>query len=198
MTSRASQFVLRRHGPEETLTLRDLLVPLYSATHTHLIGVDPWNAPEKWWQRLAETYSRTRSFELVTGWDDDTIAGYAFGSPDDSGRLWPSVRSVFPHLKPSGPIYIFREFAVQPDFQRRGYGRLIHNELLDGRPEQAAHLLLRKDNAPARAAYSSWGWKPAGELKPFPDSQTFDAMALDLTMPPLRRVLTDGRPVADQ
>ncbi|WP_285685445.1 GNAT family N-acetyltransferase [Actinoplanes sp. NBRC 103695] len=175
------RLALRHHGPDDTLTMRDLLVPIYSATHAPLIGVDPWNAPEKWWQRLTDTYSKTRDFDLVTGWDGDEVAGYAFGSPNDSARLWPSIHPVFPHLNAAGPVYIFREFAVRPDVQRRGYGMLIHDELLSGRPEQVAHLLLRKDNLPARAAYVSWGWKAAGEVKPFPDSQTFDAMALDLT-----------------
>ena len=161
--------------------MRDLLVPIYSATHAHLIGVDPWNAPERWWERLADTYSKTRDFDLVTGWLGDELVGYAFGSPTGKDRLWPAITAVFPHLQPSGSVYIFREFAVRPDSQRRGYGRLIHDELLRGRPEQAAHLLVRKDNDLARAAYLSWGWQAAGEVKPFPDSETFDAMALDMT-----------------
>ena len=109
------------------------------------------------------------------------LVGYAFGSPNDTERSWPGIHAVFPNLVQSGPVYIFREFAVRGDWQRHGYGGLIHNELLHGRPEQAAHLLLRKDNNVARAAYQSWGWSPAGEVKPFDDSPTFDAMALDLT-----------------
>jgi hypothetical protein len=36
--------------------------------------------------------------------------------------------------------------------------------------------------ADARAAYRSWEWMPAGEVKPFEDSQTFDAMVLDLAI----------------
>jgi GNAT superfamily N-acetyltransferase len=181
MTSTTGSLTLRHHGPQDALTMRDVLVPVYAASHAHLIGVDPWNAPEKWWERLAETYSKTRDFDLVTGWHGDQLAGYAFGSPNDNGRLWSAIHAVFPNLQPSGPVYIFREFAVRPDLQRRGYGKLIHDELLHGRPEQAAHLLLRKDNDPARAAYLLWGWQPAGEVKPFPDSETFDAMALDMT-----------------
>ncbi|MET8152069.1 GNAT family N-acetyltransferase [Actinoplanes sp. NPDC049668] len=184
MTSATGRLTLRHHGPQDALTMRDVLVPVYVATHAHLVGVDPWNAPEKWWERLSGTYSRTRDFGLVTGWHGDELAGYAFGSPNDTGRLWPAIDAVFPHLQQAGPVYIYREFAVRPDLQRRGYGRMIHDELLRGRPEQAAHLLLRKDNDSARAAYLAWGWKPAGEVKPFSDSETFDAMVLDMTTRP--------------
>lgn len=180
MTSTGS-LTLRHHGPQDALNMRNVLVAVYAATHAHLIGVDPWNDPSRWWERLTDIYSKTRDFDLVTGWLGDDLAGYAFGSPNDSGKLWSTISVVFPHLEPSGPVYIFREFAVRPDLQHRGYGRLIHDELLSGRPEPAAHLLMRKDNDSARAAYLSWGWKRAGEIKPFPDSETFDALALDMT-----------------
>ena len=184
MSQSTGNLNLRHHGPTETLTMRELLVPIYAETHAHLLPDEPWNAPEVWWERLADSYAKTRDFDLVTGWDDDVLVGYAFGSPNDTGKSWPRIHAVFRHLVPAGPIYVFREFAVRPDRQRLGYGRLIHDELLRGRPEQAAHLLLRKDNDAARAAYRSWGWLPAGEVKPFDDSPTFDAMALDLTARP--------------
>jgi ribosomal protein S18 acetylase RimI-like enzyme len=172
---------LLHHGPHEALGMRELLVPIYTATHAHLLKQEPWNAPAAWWQRLADIYAKTRDFDLVTAWEGETMVGYAFGSPNDTGKLWPAIQAVLPHLKPHGPVYIFREFAVHPERQRLGYGRMIHDELLRIRPEQAAHLLLRKDNETARAAYLTWAWIPAGEVKPFEDSQTFDAMALDLT-----------------
>jgi ribosomal protein S18 acetylase RimI-like enzyme len=182
MTSATSSLTLRHHDPRQALAMRDLLVPIYTDTHAHLLHHEPWNSPEAWWGRLADIYAKTRDFDLVTGWDSGEIAGYAFGSPNDSEKLWPGIHQVFPHLQPSGPVYIFREFAVRPNHQRRGYGGQIHDELLRSRQEPAAHLLLRKDNDSARAAYRSWGWMPAGEVRPFEDSQTFDAMVLDLTI----------------
>jgi GNAT superfamily N-acetyltransferase len=181
MTSATGSLILRHHDAQESLTMRELLVPIYTATHAHLLPHEPFNAPEAWWGRLADIYAKTRDFDLVTGWEGNQLAGYAFGSPNDNTKLWPEIRRVLPHLEPSGPVYIFREFAVRPDLQRRGYGGRIHDELLRGRPERVAGLLLRKDNDAARAAYRSWGWVPAGEVKPFAHSPTFDAMALELT-----------------
>jgi ribosomal protein S18 acetylase RimI-like enzyme len=179
MTSTAPELALRHHDPAETLKLRGFLVPIYAATHAHLLD-QPWYGPDEWWNRLADIYSKTRDFDLVTGWDGETIVGYAFGSPSDTGKQWPAIHVAFPHLEPVGAVYIFREFAVAPERQRRGYGRLIHDELLLTRPEQAAHLLVRKDNEAAQAAYREWAWKHIGEVKPFENSPTFDAMALDL------------------
>ena len=180
MIASNSDITLRRHGAEETLTLRDQILPVYAASHEHLIA-KPWWSPQEFWDRLVQIYARTRDFELVSGWLDDTMVGYAFGSPkDDTGKMWPDIHTAFPYLEPDGPVYIFREFAVTPKLQRRGYGRLIHDELLRGRLERAAHLLVRKDNEPARAAYRRWGWTFVGEIQPFDDAPTLDAMALDL------------------
>ena len=170
---------LRHHGPEDSLALRDALVPIYATTHSHLLD-QPWYSPDDWWARLTDIYSRTRDFDLVTGWLGETVVGYAFGSPRDDGVLWPAIQAVLPQVTPGGPVYIFREFAVAPPVQRCGFGRLIHDELLRARGESAAHLLVRPDNIPALAAYRSWGWVRIGEAKPFEDSPIFDAMTLDL------------------
>ncbi|MEU7873121.1 GNAT family N-acetyltransferase [Dactylosporangium sp. NPDC049140] len=78
-------------------------------------------------------------------------------------------------------MYIFREFAVHPRWQRHGYGQQIHDELLRERDEQVAHLLVRPDNDPALAAYRNWGWTKVATKQPFVDSPVFGLMVLDLT-----------------
>ncbi|GIE91601.1 GNAT family N-acetyltransferase [Actinoplanes regularis] len=173
------RLTLRHSGPDEALQMREQLVPIYAETHVHLLD-QPWYSPDDWWSRLAEIYSKTRDFDLVTAWTGDHCVGYAFGSPRDDEDLWPQIHAVFPDLMPTGPVYIFREFAVTPAHQRRGHGAAIHDELMRDRPEQAAHLLVRDDNTPALAAYRRWGWVTAGSKRPFPDSPTFAAMALNL------------------
>ena len=42
----------------------------------------------------------------------------------------------------------------------------LHDELVSGRHEQRATLLVRPDNTIARRAYDSWGWQPVTRLKP--------------------------------
>jgi ribosomal protein S18 acetylase RimI-like enzyme len=75
------------------------------------------------------------------------------------------------------PVYIFREFAVSPDHQGKGYGRRIHDELLGDRPERLACLYVRVDNVQATGAYLSWGWQKIGSEQPFPDSPVLHMMA---------------------
>ena len=170
---------LRHTGPEETLALRDQILPVYASSHADQMH-DPWFSLAEFWKRLVEIYAKTRDFDLVTAWFDDIVVGYAFGSPRDNEDLWPDIHNAFPDMEPHGPVYIFREFAVSPTFQRQHVGAKIHDELLRGRPEQVAHLLVRPDNVAAQAAYARWGWKMIGKIRPFDDSPTFDALALDL------------------
>ncbi|MFE0592390.1 hypothetical protein [Micromonospora echinospora] len=60
-------------------------------------------------------------------------------------------------------------------FQRAG-GRL-HRALLADRPETRATLLVEPDNEFARGAYSRWGYRPIGELRPgWEHSPTYLAM----------------------
>jgi GNAT superfamily N-acetyltransferase len=173
------------HDAASSLALREDVLSIYAAAHSDQ-GHDPWAAPGRFWERLVDIYSRTRDFAMVTARTEGAVVGYAFGSPrDESGEIWQAVRSALPGLSrpdDSAPVYIFREFAVHPDWQRRGVGRVLHDALLSTRPEPLAHLLVRQDNARARAAYLSWGWRRIGRQRPFPDSQVFDAMVRTLPL----------------
>ena len=72
------------------------------------------------------------------------------------------------------------ELMVHPDHQRQGIARALHDRLLTARAEQRATLLVRADNTAANTAYAHWGWHVAGQLRPFPDAPTYDALLLDL------------------
>jgi ribosomal protein S18 acetylase RimI-like enzyme len=170
----------RRDGPG-TLDLRGEILAVYGASHADQMH-DPWAHPDRFWERLVELYAPAKDFGLVAGWLRDELVGYAFGSPLLSDPIWQDVRKGMPDKTlPSEPqpLYVFREFAVHPAHQRRGYGRALHDALLAGRPELLAYLCVRPDN-PAKLAYSSWGWRQVGQLKPFEDSPLFDVMVKEL------------------
>ncbi|MEV6927082.1 GNAT family N-acetyltransferase [Dactylosporangium sp. NPDC051485] len=172
---------LRHTGPTGLDELQQQILRVYSASHADQMH-NPWFHPDQFWDRLINLYAPTRAFDLVSGWRDEEMVGYAFGSARDTDNPWPEIRRVLPHLQPDQPVYIFREFAVHPDWQRRSYGHEIHDELLRNREEQVAQLLVRPDNGPALAAYHSWGWVKATTKQPFPDSPVFDLLILDLTV----------------
>lgn len=156
---------------------------VYKASHADQLH-DPWFSPASFWQRLVDLYLPGRDFETVVGWVGGRVVGYAFGSPrEQQPEIWADLRSAYPEFElPAAevPMYLFREFAVHPDYQRRGIGRTLHDALLEPRPEPVAELLVRKDNVPAQAAYRSWGWQQLGEKQPFADSPIFDRLVLNL------------------
>ena len=167
-----------RYGPDETLLLREPILAVYLASH-HDQQHNPWFGPGPFWDRLVDLYAPTRDFELVAAWLDDTMIGYAFGSPKDNpADNWKMIRQALPEVPFPGesvPIYIFREFAVHPDYQGKGYAHAIHDALLKNRPEPLAHLLVRPGNR-AKDIYLHWGWRVIGKVQPFTDSPTMDAM----------------------
>lgn len=178
-----SSLQIERHDAASTLGLRDDLLDVYRAAHHDLMS-DPWWHPDRFWERLVSLYVPTTDFELVAGRLEGRVLGYAFGSPrNEAPDYWRKARAVLPDLAlpaDDEAAYVFREFAVHPDHQRQGYGRVLHDDLLASRPERLAHLLVRPDNIPARTAYVSWGWRMIGHKQPFPDAPVLEEMALIL------------------
>jgi len=166
------------YNAEEALRLREPVLAVYLASH-HDQQHNPWFSPEQFWRRLVELYAPSRDFGLVVAWEGATLAGYAFGSPkDNSADVWQMVERTLPEVpvpEAPEPVYFFREFAVDPVHQGKGYGRLIHDTLLGTRRERLAHLLVRQDN-PAKGTYLHWGWQIVGQVQPFEDAPIMDAM----------------------
>lgn len=174
---------IARYDAAGTMRLREPLKALYLKSHLDQ-QCNPFYSPEQFWERLETLYAPGRGFGTVAGWLDDVMVGYAFGSPRDrTQNIWDEVRDTLPDVpipeRPE-PVYIFRELAVDPPWQRHGFGRVLHDALLDDRPERLAHLLVRPDNVAARSAYLSWGWRKIREIQPFPDAPVMDAMVLRL------------------
>ena len=172
------------YGPKDTLLLRDPILEVYLASHRGQQD-NAWYSPDQFWQRLVEFYAPSRDFGLVAAWLGESMIGYAFGSPmQNSAEVWEMTRQALPEMQipqEPQPIYFFREFAVHPEHQGKGYGRKIHDALLKTRTEQLAHLLVRTDNQ-AKASYLNWGWLVVGKVQPFDDAPTMDAMIRNLPL----------------
>jgi ribosomal protein S18 acetylase RimI-like enzyme len=170
----ATALALRRHDAAETLRLKEEVLFVYRASHAGPIEQDPWLGPDRFWERLVDIYAPGRDFAMVSGWLNDQMIGYAFGSPrDNAASTWQAVRAVLadvPVFDENEPVYVFREFAVHPDHQGKGYGRQIHDELLRGRQERLARLAVRVDNVQAIGTYLSWSWRKIASERPFPDA----------------------------
>ncbi len=144
---------------------------------------DPFYSLPRYWERLS-AYAARIGFSLVTGRLAGELIGYALGYtlPEGSGWWRGFQGDVDPALlqETGDRTFAVNELMVRPGWRRRGYARSLHDSLLRHRPEARATLLVRPENAPARAAYRSWGWYELGQLQPFDDAPVFEAMVREL------------------
>lgn len=108
-------------------------------------GDDPW--PESAFVReLAGPYGH-----YVAARVDDTLVGYA--GIFRLGRIPPFE-------------YEIHTIGVHPEFQGRGIGRRMLNDLLDvAGPDSVVHLEVRTDNEAAIALYTAFGFATVGLRK---------------------------------
>jgi ribosomal protein S18 acetylase RimI-like enzyme len=131
-----------------------------------------------------ETHLAAPRFALVTGVVDGELVGYAYGAGLRAGSLWwQGLREPVPPdlTEETGDrTFALNEIMVRAPWRRRGIAQRLHGELLVGRPESRATLLVEQENDPARAAYRKWGWRSVGHLQPFADAPVYESMLLDL------------------
>lgn len=165
---------------------RQVLLDVYEDVYADQLA-DPFFSSPRYWERL-QGYASREGFSIAIGeYDGDTV-GYALGYtlPEGSG-WWRGLKTDVDdaELSEDGKrTFALTEIMVRQPWRRRGYARRLHDSLLAHRTEKRATLLVLPDNAPARAAYLSWGWRKLGELKPFDDAPTYDAMIVELPIGP--------------
>ena len=75
--------------------------------------------------------------------------------------------------------------ATHPDYRRRGYGRLIMNEIIEySRKNEIAFITLevRESNIPAIALYESLGFYSVGRLKGYYSTPKEDGLLLRIDL----------------
>jgi ribosomal protein S18 acetylase RimI-like enzyme len=182
MTSPAELSVTMNASPDDLEKNRQILLEVYEEVYHTRLG-DPFFSTPRYWERL-QGYASRDGFGISIGWLETTPIGYTLGYslPEGSG-WWRGLRADVEKeelVEDGHRTFALTEMMVRASWRRRGYARQLHDRLLSDRKEQRATLLVRPDNAPAKSAYISWGWRKLGEIKPFDDSPTYDAMILPL------------------
>ncbi|MBG6092055.1 GNAT family N-acetyltransferase [Actinomadura viridis] len=175
-----------RHDAASAEKILDtVIVPLYEASHADVIG-NPFYSSERFAERV-RGYCAAPGFEIVLARIDDRPLGQAFGyALPPKARWWNGLTTPVPDgftEETGARTFAFNELMVVPEWQGKGVAHALHDELLNGRAEERATLLVREDNTPARTAYVRWGWQKIGKLRPFPDAPHFDAMVIELPLP---------------
>jgi ribosomal protein S18 acetylase RimI-like enzyme len=159
--------------------LLDIVVPLYAEIYAEPpYREDPEDVTQfihRW-----ESWSKVPGFKLTLAHVDNLVVGFSFGvplSPDTgwwSGLLEPASEDLVREYP--GRTFAVIELAVLAPYRRRGIGESLHRALLERRPEERVTLLSRADAAPARFAYSKWGYQDVGRLQPEKDAPVYVAM----------------------
>lgn len=125
-------------------------------------------------------------FTLVLAFDDPEPVGFTFGhqlSPDT--RWWEgALTPLAPEITREWPgrTVAIIELAVRQRYRRQGIGRALHDALVADHDEERVTLLARPEleAEPARLAYRSWGYQKIGQIRPFSDGPSYDALIADL------------------
>jgi ribosomal protein S18 acetylase RimI-like enzyme len=158
---------LRHFDAQAAVEQRSGLIALYEGVWlSDWKRNDPFFSRQRFVDRL-DKHLAAPGFELVTARVGARLVGYIYG---------------FSRIREEK--FIVCELMVAAEYRRRGLGRRLHDALLGGRSEQAAELLVEKENVPAQAAYRHWGWHKAGDLQPFTDAPNYDVMVIDLPITP--------------
>jgi GNAT superfamily N-acetyltransferase len=176
----AMQFRMSHYPASAVPTMRSELLAVHIDARSDLLD-QPFYSPERFWQRF-ENYLRGPGFDLVAGTMGNHLVGYAFGGVlEPETRWWSGIEDVDTEfiVETGGRTFAFREILVRKAFQKRGLAHRLHDELLNGRHEERATLLVRSDN-PAKLLYLRWGWIQVGFLQPFPDSPRFESLVLKM------------------
>lgn len=95
---------------------------------------------------------------------DGRMVAFCYGFPIDRTAWWET--QIRPHLIASGTVdwldggaFELTELHVRPDHQGRGLGRRLITQVLDGAGSPRALLSVRASARPARALYSSLGFR---------------------------------------
>ncbi|WP_024806582.1 GNAT family N-acetyltransferase [Nocardia sp. BMG51109] len=181
---------LRHYTAAQARDLRNEVKQIFRGAYIEAIeSGEPFEAPEAFMTRF-DAYtdpSRASGFDLVMARIGDEPVGQAWGWPlGPDSRWWNGFQldegDPTTYTTETGTrTFAFSELMVRKEFTGRGIARVLHDELLDRRPEQRATLLVRPDNGRAYDTYLRWGWDRVGVLRPsWPGAPRFDVLTCQL------------------
>ncbi|MFI6658171.1 N-acetyltransferase [Streptomyces sp. NPDC050523] len=173
---------LERRDAAGLADIRPQLLEVYAEIYADRLG-EEFHSVARFDERLGWN-TEVPGFAAVVGYLDQTPAGYAYGCTlQPTTRWWNGLRTDVADgatAETGTRTFALSELMVVEKARGTGAARAIHDELLRGRPEERATLLVEHDHPKVRALYEAWGYEWFGEVLPFPDSPQYDAMILRL------------------
>ncbi|MGW7505953.1 GNAT family N-acetyltransferase [Streptomyces albidoflavus] len=168
-----SSVILHRFGHADLPVIRQTLLNVHADAYADQMD-DEFHQRFPW---FVDHWGGQEGFACVIGFDGEEPVGFAYGAPAVAGREWWRE-----HLSVPGGASTFSvsELMVRPRWRKTGVSRRLHEELLAGRPEALAVLLVDPEHPKVEALYETWGYRRVGRRQPFPDSPNFAVMLREL------------------
>lgn len=137
-------------------------------------------------RRTLQSLMADSTFGMVTAWDKDELAGFAYGYGLGSNRRWwdgflePVPEETTREWE--GRTFVIIDMAVDPSHRRQSIGRKMLSKLLANRSEERASLAVVPENDNAQEFYRHLGWQHVGRVKgaPHHSAPFFDKYVLRL------------------
>ncbi|CAM5585493.1 hypothetical protein KAURM247S_00992 [Kitasatospora aureofaciens] len=167
---------LRHYRADEvTAEFREMLIAVHADAYADALD-DEFNQRFPW---FVNHWTSMDGFSSVVAYDDDEPAGFAYGAPLAAGREW-----WRDHLDPApepSATFAVSELMVRPKWRKTGLATRLHDELVSGRAEDLAVLLVDTEHPKVQALYESWRYKKVGDRQPFADSPVYAVMVRPLS-----------------
>ncbi|MBF6411612.1 GNAT family N-acetyltransferase [Nocardia cyriacigeorgica] len=162
--------------------MRDTVQDVYARAYAESVASgDPFESLEAAMQRF-DAYTNSSGFDLIVLYADGEAIGQTWGWPlNENSRWWNNLRLDVEEpeftAEDGTRTFALSEIMVVREHTGRGYARALHDELLAGRREQRATLLVDPTNEHAYVRYRKWGWSRVGVLQPsWEGAPTFDVL----------------------
>jgi ribosomal protein S18 acetylase RimI-like enzyme len=163
---------------------RALVADIHRDAYADRIATGETFAGDEAFMARFDAYTTRDGFDLVFADHGDTVVGQAWGWPLKAGTGWWDGLEAEPEpgfTREDGKrTFALSEIMVRRAFTSRGIAHALHDELLSARTEQRATLLVRPENTAAYAAYTRWGWRKVGQLRPgWPGAPLMQVLVLE-------------------
>ncbi|TQS29457.1 GNAT family N-acetyltransferase [Microbispora sp. KK1-11] len=166
---------------------REVVSQMHRDAYAEQIATGDAFAGDQAFMTRFDAYTSRDGFDLVMAYVGDKPVGQSWGWPLAHDTRWWNGLEAEPEpgftVEDGTRTFALSEIMVRRAWTGQGVAHALHDELLTGRDERRATLLVRPDNSAAYAAYLRWGWRPVARLRPgWPDAPLMDVLILPLPL----------------
>ncbi|SEG85808.1 Acetyltransferase (GNAT) domain-containing protein [Actinacidiphila yanglinensis] len=174
-----SVLTISHYRPHHAPDIRRRLLDVYAEVYAAEAAEDPFFSLPAFTRRL-DRHTSHPGWACVIGTVGADTVGYAYGRPDSESD-WADVTDTIEDVAAFAEgTFGLCEIMVRQAWRGTGIARTLHDELMNGRAETRASLLVEETHPRVRQTYQRWGYRVVGHLQPVSDAPLYHAMILKL------------------